>query len=65
MLKNGLSYFDKSNLLSSTVITIDNETLKEKLKNSLARDSIISNNDWDDDKSDIDSHKEVRSHKSR
>ena len=51
-LMNELSYFDGSNLLSSTVITIENRTLKEKLKTSLARDSIISNNDSDDDKSD-------------
>ena len=51
-LTNESSYFDGSNLLSSTVITIDNKTLKEKLKTSLARDSIISNKDSDDDKSD-------------
>ena len=51
-LTNELSYFDASNLLSSTAITIDNKTLKEKLKTSQARDSIISNNDSDDDKSD-------------
>ena len=44
-LTNELSYFDGSNLLSSTVITIENKTLKEKLNTSLARDSIISNND--------------------
>ena len=46
---NKLSYFDDFNLLSSTVITIDNKTLKERLETSLARDSIISNNDSDDD----------------
>ena len=51
-LTNELSYFHASNFLSSTVITIENKTLKEKLKTSLARDSIISNNDRDDDKSD-------------
>ena len=51
-LTNDLSYFDKSNLLSSTIITIDNKTLKEKLKTSLARDSIINNNDSDEDRSD-------------
>ena len=50
-MKNELSHFDESNLLSSTVITADNRILKEKLKSSLARDSIISNNDSDDDKS--------------
>ena len=49
-LTNGLSYFDEFNLLSSTVVTIDNKTLKEKFKTLLARDSIISNNDLDDDK---------------
>ena len=38
-------------MLSSTVITIDNKTLKERLETSLARESIISN-DSDDDKSD-------------
>ena len=32
-------------------MTIDNKTLKESLKTSLARDSIISNNDSDDNKS--------------
>ena len=48
-LTNELSYFDQFNLLNSTVITIDNETLKERLETSLARDSIISNNDSDDD----------------
>ena len=53
-LTNELSYFDESNLLSSTVITIENKTLKEKLKTSLAHGSIISNNDSDDDKSDTD-----------
>ena len=51
-LTNELSYFDEFNLLSSTVITIDNKTLKEKLETSLSRESIISNNDSDDDKSD-------------
>ena len=51
-LTNELSYFDGSHLLSSTVITIENKASKEKLKTSLARDSIISNNDSDDDKSD-------------
>ena len=51
-LTNELSYFDESNLLSPTVITIENKTLKEKLKTSLARDSIISNDSGDDDKSD-------------
>ena len=51
-LTNELSYFDEFNLLSSTVITIDNKTLKERLETSLARESIISNNDSDDDKSD-------------
>ena len=51
-LTNALSYFDEFNLLSSTVITIDNKILKEKLKTSLTRNSIISNNDSDDDKSD-------------
>ena len=51
-LMNELSYFDEFNLLSSTVITIDNKTLKEKLKTSLTRDFIISNNYSDDDKSD-------------
>ena len=40
------------NLLSSTVITIDNKTLKERLETSLTRDSSISNNDSDDNKSD-------------
>ena len=49
-LTNELSYFDEFNLLSSTVITIDNKTLKERLENSLACDSIISNNDSDGDK---------------
>ena len=44
-LTNELSYFDEFNLLSSTVITIDNKTLKKKLETSLARDSIISNDD--------------------
>ena len=39
-------------MLSSTVIPIDNKTLKEKLETSLARDSIISNNECDDDESD-------------
>ena len=59
-LTNELSYFNESNLLSSTVITIDNKTLKEKLKTSLARDSIISNNDCDDEKSDTElSHKQI------
>ena len=53
-LTNELSYFDGYNFLSSTVITTENKTLKEKLKTSLARDSIISNNDSDDDKSDTD-----------
>ena len=51
-LTNDLSYFDGSDLLSSTVITIDNTNLNEKLRTLLARDSIISNNDNDDDKSD-------------
>ena len=51
-LKNELSYFDEFNLLSSTVITIDNKTLKERLETSLARKSIVSNNDSDVDKSD-------------
>ena len=51
-LTSELSYFDEFNLLSSTVITIDNKTLKEKLKTSLTRDFIISNNDSDDDKGD-------------
>ena len=51
-LTNALSYFDEFNLLSSTVITIDNKTLKERLETSLARDSIISNNGIDDDKSE-------------
>ena len=51
-LTNELSYFDGYNFLSSTVITTENKTLKEKLKTSFARDSIISNNDCDDDKSD-------------
>ena len=32
-LTNELSYFDEFNLLSSTVITIDNKTLKERLQN--------------------------------
>ena len=50
-LTNELSYFDEFNLLSSTVITIHNKTLRERLETSLARDSIISN-DSDDDKSD-------------
>ena len=31
-LTNELSYFDEFNLLSSTVITVDNKTLKERLK---------------------------------
>ena len=39
-------------MLSSTVITIDSKTLKERLETSLAREFIISNNDSDDDKSD-------------
>ena len=51
-LTNELSYFDGSNLKNSTVITLENRTLKEKLKTLLVRDSIISNNDSDDDKSD-------------
>ena len=51
-LTNELSSFDESSLLSSTVITIDNTTLKKGLKPSLARDTVISNNDSDDDKSD-------------
>ena len=45
-------HFDEFNLLNSTVITIDNKTLKEKLETSLARESIISNNYSDNDKSD-------------
>ena len=52
ILTNKLSYFHEFNLLCSTVITIDNKTLKEKLETSLVRESIISNNDSDDDKSD-------------
>ena len=39
-------------MLSSTVITIDNKSLKEILETSLARESIISNKDSDGDKSD-------------
>ena len=39
-------------MLNSAVITIYNKSLKEKLETSLARDSIISNNDSDDDKSE-------------
>ena len=43
-LTNELFYpnINDSNSLSSMVITVDNKTLKEKLKTSLARDSIIS-----------------------
>ena len=51
-LMNELSYFDESNLISSTVVTIDNKTLQERLETSLAGESIISKNDSDDDKSD-------------
>ena len=42
-LTNELFHFDESKLLSSTVVTIDNKTLKEKLNTSLTSDSIISN----------------------
>ena len=46
-LTNELSYFDASNLLSWTLITIDNKTFEEKLKTLLACDSIISKDDSD------------------
>ena len=51
-LTNELSYFDEFKLLDSTAITIDNKTFNEKLETTLARKSIISNIDSDDDKSD-------------